>query len=505
MRRDRSWVRWLRDERKGIWLISATAFLVVVTYILLSAVRYRIGFPLDDAWIHQTYARNLAYYGQWAFIPGQISAGSTAPLWSLLLSLGYVFPVDVAYLWTFLLGAIFLALTAITGERLARNLIPEWKPAFPLVGLFLALEWHLVWAAGSGMETVLVTACVLAVFMLLASGRERAIWAGAVAGLTAWVRPDGVTLLGPILFCLILGKAGNREKLKAVTLALSGFLLLFVPYLIFNQALAGSWWPNTFYAKQAEYAVLRETPFFPRLWSIAALPLTGGGVLLLPGFIYQAVNAVIRRAWLTVSVILWWGGYSTLYALLLPVMYQHGRYLIPAMPVYFVLGLVGTVDLMRRFLQHRRWWVLRTAWVTAIAAITIVFLGIGGNAYATDIAVIETEMVTTAHWLAANTRQDDRIAVHDIGAVGFFTGRENLIDLAGLISPEVIPFIRDEGRLAAFMDDQGVDYLVIFPDWYPDLASAGERVFSSGGEVSPSLGHSNMEVYRWTANQQGSR
>ncbi len=49
---------------------------------------FRPGFPLDDAWIHQTYARNLALLAEWAFIPGQLSAGSTSPLWTILLAPG---------------------------------------------------------------------------------------------------------------------------------------------------------------------------------------------------------------------------------------------------------------------------------------------------------------------------------------------------------------------------------------------------------------------------------
>src|SRR5688572_23083681 len=48
-----------------------------------------LAFPLDDAWIHQTYARTFAQNGEWAYRPGQPSSGSTAPLWTLLLALGY--------------------------------------------------------------------------------------------------------------------------------------------------------------------------------------------------------------------------------------------------------------------------------------------------------------------------------------------------------------------------------------------------------------------------------
>ena len=47
--------------------------------------------------------------------------------------------------------------------------------------------------------------------------------------------------------------------------------------------------------------------------------------------------------------------------------------------------------------------------------------------------------------MAHNTPPDALIAAHDIGAVGYF-GQRRLLDLAGLVSPEVIPFIRDEAQ-----------------------------------------------------------
>jgi hypothetical protein len=89
------------------------------------------------------------------------------------------------------------------------------------------------------------------------------------------------------------------------------------------------------------------------------------------------------------------------------------------------------------------------------------------------------------------------VAAHDIGALGYF-GQRRLLDLAGLVSPQVIPFMRDEPRLAAFLDQQRADYLVTFPGWYPELVRrAPGPVYTTSGEYGPSLGDENMAVYRW--------
>ncbi len=90
------------------------------------------------------------------------------------------------------------------------------------------------------------------------------------------------------------------------------------------------------------------------------------------------------------------------------------------------------------------------------------------------------------------------VAAHDIGALGYFD-HHRLIDLAGLVSPEVVPFIRDEARLAKFLDRQGADYLVAFPAFYPDLTRASEPVFTSGGSFAPAIGEQNMTVYLWSS------
>lgn len=121
---------------------------------------------------------------------------------------------------------------------------------------------------------------------------------------------------------------------------------------------------------------------------------------------------------------------------------------------------------------------------------------IGAKAYALDVAIIESEMVDTARWVQQNTSHDAVIAAHDIGALGYFAQRP-LVDLAGLVSPEVIPFVRDETAIQAYLDQSHVEYLVTFPAWYPSLVRQAPVLYVSAGEFSPRLDGENMTVFLW--------
>jgi hypothetical protein len=91
------------------------------------------------------------------------------------------------------------------------------------------------------------------------------------------------------------------------------------------------------------------------------------------------------------------------------------------------------------------------------------------------------------------------IAAHDIGALGYFNQHE-IIDLAGLVSPDVIPFLRDESRIADYLNQRGADYFIAFPSLYPELAARSQMVYSTNGAISPMLGGENLSVYRWVSN-----
>jgi hypothetical protein len=575
------------------WL--ALAGLAAGAYLGAAALGYGVaGFPLDDAWIHQTYARNLAATGQWAFVPGQTSAGSTAPLWSLLLGLGYWmgFPYQA---WSYALGILALGLTGWTVARLGIALFPAEPWVGPLAGLLCVWEWHLVWAAVSGMETiwfiwlsVLLVECQISNIKcqisnvkhprpVLASGPGggqtsnvqslvsnlqfdicdlKFVILGLVGGLLTLTRPEGLVLVG--LVGLATGWNLRRAAaclLRAWAALAIGLALPLVPYLVFHYSLTGLPFPNTFYAKQQEYgAVLALYPFWQRWLMMVTATLIGGQVLLLPGFLVaigqsvtnikcqisnvkrprpvlasgpgggqtsnvdpfpaRAVQAgrvpsnpqlptsnlqsLISNSQLLLAA--WWLAHLTLYALRLPVTYQHGRYQMPVIPFFILLGLGGTAYLLGPAAQALLPRVVSRATLLAIMLVSVAFLGLGARAYAVDVAFIQGEMVATAHWLEEHTSPDSLIAVHDIGAVGYFTPRP-LLDLAGLVTPEVIPFIADETRLIEFMQAHGAEYVVFFPDWsdaYQRMAhdSRLEPIHTTGFAWTLSQGRANMTIYR---------
>ena len=115
--------------QRGI-LLAAAAGVALAVYLLFSQATFRLGFPLDDAWIHQTYARNLAETGEWAFIPGRHSAGSTSPLWSALIALGYLAGL-APLIWTYIFGWLALSGLALACDEFGRELLPGRSSKIP--------------------------------------------------------------------------------------------------------------------------------------------------------------------------------------------------------------------------------------------------------------------------------------------------------------------------------------------------------------------------------------
>jgi hypothetical protein len=268
---------------------------------------------------------------------------------------------------------------------------------------------------------------------------------------------------------------------------------LIAPYVWFNVQTVGTVLPNTFYAKGAEYAELTtQASFFARWLAMYRQPLIGAQLLLAPGLVFGVVLLARQKRWVVLLPALWILVLPALYAWRLPVEYQFGRYMMPIIPFVIVYGAVGTVWLFRRIPMR----LVRRVWGAAIGTMAVVFLVLGANLYAESVAIINCEMVAAAQWARENVPTGELIAVHDIGAQGFFDAHR-ILDLAGLVSPEVIPFIRDEARLEQWMVAKGARYAIFFPTWYPTLANdAGfTQVYSTGCATTREMGEGNLGVY----------
>lgn len=510
----------LAVQRNVDLILLITSIVLVLLFVGFAVTIDAIGFPLDDSWIHQTYARNLGAEGEWAFVPGEASAASTAPLYSALLAIGHVFGLS-PYLWAHTLGAIALFGGGAVAARLAQQLFPNVPFVGLATGLLIIGSWHMIWAAASGMETMQFMTLGLAVIWL--TWREldettqqttrdlmqRGTWVGVVGALLTLTRPEGVGLVGLAGLTMLLSNIhGSRtDYVRWAAGVVLGFALVMVPYAIINFAITERILPTTASAKIAQNAPLRDDSIISRYLRML-LPVTAGAQLLwLPGVV-AGVGVLWRRhklstRWLYFLPVIWAFAHLTLFVFRLPAPYQHGRYVMPIIPpilLYAPGGMFIMAEVAKNQMVPRV--LTRTLALSAILAVPG-FMVLGGQAYGRDVRIINTEMVQTAKWVADNVPPEELLAVHDIGAVGYYAPRD-VLDLAGLVSPEVVPIIRDPEALMELICERNAQWLMVLPEQRPAEEDDPrlELAYETGEPYILDLGgEGNMTVYRLHYNE----
>ncbi|PJF43594.1 MAG: hypothetical protein CUN55_08300 [Phototrophicales bacterium] len=506
-----------RAKRITDSILFVVCALNVLVFVFAAIQMNAIGFPLDDSWIHQTYARNLGLYGEWAFIRGETSAASTAPLYSALLAIGHAIGLS-PYVWAHTLGILSLFAAAAVSVRLARRLFPT-TPFIGLgTGLIIATSWHLVWAAASGMETMQFMALSLAIIAYTWHEIDplkhphqpqrlfgRGAWVGFLGALLYLTRPEGIGLVGLAGLLVLLSGAHSTRKsyLWWASGVVIGFMMIVIPFSALNYALTGRILPTTAQAKIAEQAALREEFIGIRYFKLL-LTISAGAQFLWYPMIIIGIWLVWRRfdsskRWLLMLPLVWAFAHLTLYAWRLPAPYQHGRYVMPILPPLFLFGYGGMyymVDVAKERMLPRVF-----SRVLALSAILAIFgfLYIGATTgYGRDVRIINTEMVKTAKWISENLPDDELLAVHDIGAVGYYAPRP-ILDLAGLITPEIVPIILDPEALMEFICERDAQWMMVFPEQRPAPADDPrlEEVYRTNEPYTLEAGRAgNMTVYR---------
>lgn len=195
-----------------------TAFAV---WSVSAFVPKRGGFPLDESWTHQVFARTFVEKGALALAPGQHDATFLSPLWDLLLAVNLVaVKTDPAW-WAFGVNVLLhVAAANLLLSVVARDVPAEvppvsWRVACLAAVSAVASSADLVGFVSSGTETTLFIALV--VLAIWCASSQRFVLAGVVAALSAITRPEGL-FVGALVVVSCL--AEKRSLRRAVLVAL---------------------------------------------------------------------------------------------------------------------------------------------------------------------------------------------------------------------------------------------------------------------------------------------
>ena len=478
--------------RDDLQLLVAAALPLALFVLVERAVAGTSGFPLDDSWIHLHFARNIAEGHGFAYNPGRPVAGSTAPLWTLLLAAGaLVSGPSVA------MAKILGVGCALGAAMVSRRAALAWG-APPVVALLtgVALLWTgpLAWGALSGMEVTL--AALLVAGALLALARDRTAWTVSLASLAVLARPEAALLLPFLALAgpLRLGRLSAFVLVPAVVLA---------PAVAFAWMTVGAPLPATAAAKVEGGLVgwlggLRE----PLSQTFLVRPQAFAGEWLVWLF---RTHALLPLAVLPALPLAWRHdrrlgivGLALLahplgMALIAPYRgpsFQEGRYsihLLPLVLVVLAVGLGGVIERRRRVALGL--WLALALWTLVPAA----------QRYAWGVQNIDAMQVQIGRWVDANLPRRARLAVNDIGAIAYFSRRE-IFDLMGLVTPEILPYRREgEDGIVRFVGEVCPDYVIVFPSWFPRLAARTDLLEPVHRVTLPRVqvaGGPEMVVYR---------
>ncbi len=456
----------------------------------------RLGFPLDDSWIHLHFARQLAGGEGLAYNTGQPVAGSTAPLWTALLSLGFLVP-SAGLGWAKLLGVALLLATVDVTARLAREL-GLGDGTCRLAALLVATSHWLVWSALSAMEIPLFSC--LSLWGILLHLRERRSELSPVISLpvlaaAALARPEGLLLFALAVVDRQLrfsaGPDGQSVSLAKIgrpwITGLLAALVALLPTLLFYRAISGSLLPTTFAVKGS--AVGGLVPSGRYLRAVLDVLLRSQPILLLfaGAGVLRLVSRLGWRGDRGLLPALWPLGMALAYAMMAPpaapvVVGNFGRYYFPLLPLVVVLGLLGARAAARSMhprLLAGRFAIPAAAVGTALLLVPqLVGLAHGPARYLQTVANVEDSDVAAARWLAPRLPPPAVLAVQDIGALKFLLPETPIVDLTGIVNPDILPSLKGGGeeywetRLLGYLEEKRPDYLVVFPRSYPWLTGA---------------------------------
>ena len=386
---------------------------------------------VDDAGITFAYARNVALGFGAVSQPGMPPVeGFSNPAWMLLLVpffwLGAFDPVVTPKA----IAAVLVLATFVQLRRVVGRLLPRPDLAAGL-GLWLiaANPSFVIWSC-SGLENplyaLLVASSTVAVIGDLEAAhvrRAQVLMIGAIAGLLAITRPDGVMFaLGyPVLLLSAPWLTPDPRPARALSRTLVyalGFAAIAGSYFVFRLTYYGEPVPNTFYAKgsqMAHFDLARLKEIVRRVWALL-WSLGGPGAVLLAGFVAARCTWLAVRRRLGLPLL----GISTFVLLafalfvLLPADWMpEGRFATPLITLFCPFGSALLVAALRAL--PARW--LAPTIVAAVLAAGWAFVDFAQRSRAFRADPTISLQSVTEHWALPYNQLVDEFGLRDASAL----------------------------------------------------------------------------------------
>jgi hypothetical protein len=515
--------------------------------MVLYALRARhaageIGFPLDDSWIHVRFAQNLVAGHGFSFNPGVPTSTTTSVLWTLLFAAAY--RVTHEYLFTpFVLNWALCILLCATVYQLALSFTPSRWVAL-VAAAAVAVTAPLPWWALSGMEpplyALLGTLAILLHLRLRRARGLRAFLPTIVMALAALARPELLLLFPLAMLDRLLtantpsprverGEGGEgrlTSHLSPLTFHVLVFAALLTPVFLYNYLVTGYWLPSSFYSKlqstsasaalaSGDLALLISSPL-RELGALLALWAKDNLALFLP-FLFGLgwmIRAALRRDGEQRSLLL------PMVIVVQPLAwalasgfrdpaFQSQRYVANLNVLYLLVGVLGAAWAIARVPALRRP-AVQAVLVAVVLVASLARQPAAARTYAQNVNNITDMQVAIARWVRDNTPKEALLAVNDVGAIGVI-GDRRVLDFQGLVTPETLaPRARDLARvqqrqvpyeLSQYILSRRPDYVIIFPNWYPELAMRPDLLTPVFARMIPreeniTCGGDTMIVYR---------
>ncbi|MDQ3020807.1 MAG: hypothetical protein M3R36_09590 [Bacteroidota bacterium] len=480
----------------SISIVSSAGFIIYSHFL-----NGKSGVPLDDAFIHLTFAKNLSEFYSFSYHKDlMVTAGSSSPLYTIILALGFKF-IGNEFVLLYLLGTTFFVFFTYVFFKLLNLSANEFKSHFYFTlfaSLLVVSDKWLIFFSVSGMETILFVLSLTTSAYFYKT--KRAVLLAISIGLMIWIRPEGIifllALLADYFILIIFLKKGTKSKTKftrkEIIQIMSIFLFFVSSYIMMNLYLSGTILPNAFYAKRIFYSpdYMSRTYFLKsEVWDYFT---EGSYGILMFGFIISILKLLLdlfkREINNELKYVIFIFLFVFVYWYEMPYSGMLGRYMVALIPFFIIVSVSGFFTfyfILKNFFKNSfcvnytvYFFVLFVFYFVSSDLITKL------NLYTEECKYIRDTHIAAAQWLKENSSPGDIIATHDIGAIGFYSGRE-IVDIAGIVTPFIINKLPDKNYnvfMESYLKERKVKYFITMKKWYRIVNV--NPVFSSRGNAN---------------------